>query len=256
MLKTPFDATPQLDSTLALATMDEWWALTATYKDHRRPSHALLKEHGYLRLFQLLEQLEPERALEFGHGFNHSLLSRFQDSIEMHGVDDYQALPYFPPRDEWETYYDQHIRANCKACTLHRGLLGGDGLDVEPGSFDVIVSVSVLEELPREELERVLAHAARLLRPGGRSVFAGTFDVQINRLEILDHFHSALRAAGFEVPPAQEWVRPTVGDNVLLESPTTVMMTYYMGQGERDRRFAGHWGTAWFCLKLADRANG
>jgi len=232
---------------LSYGTMDEWWTLTGRYEEYRRPTHMLLKEYGYMKLFELMDERKPGRVLEFGHGFHHILMSRYQDQCEMHGIDDFQAIDYFPPKDEWERYYETYIRDNCPRCTLHRGLLGDPSVDLDDNSFDVIASVSVLEELPGPELHAVLSHASRLLKPGG--VLAGSYDFCTERVDVLEGFIGTLRKCGFDAP-AKGWTPdpPQERHNVLIESPSTVMMTYYMSQGE-NRQYRGHWSTLWFCFE-------
>jgi SAM-dependent methyltransferase len=43
-------------------------------------------------------------------------------------------------------------------------------VELEPGSFDVIYSISVVEHIPPEELQRSMERIGQLLRPGGRFV--------------------------------------------------------------------------------------
>src|SRR5207237_5096475 len=56
-------------------------------------------------------------------------------------------------------------------CFLHEAPL-------EPGSFDRIFSISVLEHIPAEELPEIMKCAYRLLKPGG--FFVITLDLFLN----------------------------------------------------------------------------
>lgn len=233
---------------LELATMNEWWRLNQRYPEYRKPSHAMLKDYGYMKLMDLVDEVQPRRLLEFGHGFNSTLLARCQHTCEVFALDDYQGLPYFPPREDWEQMYDEYIRKPCPNATLVRGLLGGDNdlPSLEPGSFDLIASVSVLEELPREAFMPVISHAARLLAPGG--LFAGTFDVMLKWPNSINPMVEAVRAVGLEMTtPAQNRLAADFNE-LLIESPSTVMLTYQMAEGDA-RKFNGHWSSAWFIAR-------
>jgi SAM-dependent methyltransferase len=237
---------------LRFATMDEWWRLTARRPDYRRESHHLLKDYGYLKLIDCVEQTRPSRLLEFGHGFNDTILRRFQDECEVYGIDDYQALPYFPGRAEWEAMYEERLVDPCPRAHLVRGLLGdGDVPELEEGTFDLIASISVLEELDEEAVARVIGHAERLLAPGG--LFVGTFDVPLYAPGHTGRLTRSVDASGLQYvePPAIE----STGDfnALLIESPTVVMLTYQMADGD-ERTFRGHWGSVWFVLQKPDES--
>ena len=227
--------------------MDEWWRLTAQWPEYRRESQHLLKDFGYLKLIDCVERAQPGRLLEFGHGFNNTILKRFQDRCEVFGLDDFQALPYFPDRDQWEAWYEEHLVGPCPGANLVRGLLGADDVpELEDGSFDLICSISVLEELDRETVARVVEHAERLLAPGG--VFVGTIDVPLYALGHTERLTRAVDGSGLEFrePPAVETLENF--NTLLIENPTVVMLTYQMADGE-DRTFRGHWGSAWFVVE-------
>lgn len=227
---------------LELATMDEWWRLTGRYPSFRRHTHALLKEYGYMRLMDLFDTVRPSRALEFGHGFNATLLEHAQSMCEMHALDDDQQLVYFPSGDEWQDLYDKSIAAVCDGCHLHRGLLGSGDHGLEPGSFDLIASVSVLEELEPSVLGRVVADCADLLAPGGR--LTGTFDLMLKYPKLLANLTDACTDAGLVIPEPPntdglDW------NATLIECPSVVMCTYQMGQPD-NRAYSGHWTACWF----------
>ncbi len=233
---------------LEFATMTEWWRLTGRYPEYRRYSHALLKEYGYMRLMDLFDTVRPKRALEFGHGFNATLLEHGQGMCEMHGIDDDHGLVYFPSGEEWESLYAKSVASVCTGSVLHRGLLGGGNHDLEEGSFDVIASVSVLEELDPDVLDEVVADCARLLAPGGR--LAGTYDLLLSEPTRLCRFTDACEKAGLVIPKALtlddvDW------NAALLECPSVVMCTYQMGQEEEGREYDGHWTASWFVAQKA-----
>lgn len=223
--------------------MNEWWRLCTRYPQFKRHTHALLKEYGYMRLMDLFDAAQPKRALEFGHGFNPTLLQHGQAICEMHGIDDDQQLVYFPSGSDWQELYDEHIAPACTSCTLHRGLLGSGDHSIKPGSMDIIASVSVLEELEPDILDAVVADCASLLAPGGR--LAGTFDLMLSQPDRLRRLSESCAKAGLTLPDPPstdelDW------NATLLESPSVVMCTYQMGQPDEGRAYSGHWTAAWF----------
>src|SRR5690349_2731131 len=64
------DRGPQM---LHIPSVEEWWRLTDKYPEFRQPSNLTLKEYGYMKLFELIEEHRPERVLEYGHGFSGKL---------------------------------------------------------------------------------------------------------------------------------------------------------------------------------------
>lgn len=225
--------------------MDEWWRLTRRYPAFRRITPTTLKDFGYLKLFDLLDEAPRARVLEFGHGFNAAALERFQDTHDMHGLDDFQEKPYFPTaRDDWDAAYERDIAGPCPRATLRRGLLG-QPLDLPEASFDVIASVSVLEEVTPEAQATIIDHAATLLAPGGR--FVGTIDVALRRPEPVATLIAAIQHAGLELDAAAPTSEDLVErfNTLILEDPCVVMTAYQITQGE-DRRYFGQVGTAWF----------
>jgi hypothetical protein len=98
------------------------------------------------------EHADAMEILEFGHGFNATLFERYDATRRVWGVDNWQGLHYFPSDPlEWEARFEREVRSKAPNCTFVKGLLGSDNLpELAEGSFDVICSVSVLEEVPSE----------------------------------------------------------------------------------------------------------
>ena len=229
---------------MSIPSVDEWFGLSLKYREFHRPSHAVLKDYGYMAIMAYLDaRPELRRILEFGHGFNSTIFRRYNSDREVWGLDDFQDLPYFTARDrrEWEAEFDREVRAQAPGCTFRRGLLGSDGnIDLPRSYFDAICSVSVLEEIPVKTLSVVLQHAARLLRPGG--VLIGTHDLIADQPPRIFQYAKAHAAAGLELETTH---RPGLRANsMLLESPTAAMLYYQEDQGDT-RIFLGHWTTIW-----------
>ena len=223
--------------------VDDWFQLSLRYRDYHRPSHSVLKDYGYMAIQEHLDaRPQLRRVLEFGHGFNSTIFRRYGTEREVWGIDECQGFPYFTTdRNEWEAKFDREVRAHAPNCTFRRGILGGEsGADLPDAYFDVICSVSVLEELPIPAVSSVLSHAARLLKPGG--VLIGTHDLIADQPVRIAQYAKAHATAGLVLEtPYSGRLRQ---NSLLLESPTAAMIYYQGNQGE-DRKFLGHWTTIW-----------
>jgi SAM-dependent methyltransferase len=164
------------------------------------------------------------------------------------GVDDWQDLPYFPPEGTWIEQYQREVVQKCGKAKLVRGLLGrpeSPAASVLPpdGSFDLVCSVSVLEEAPLVDAVPVLPHAYRLLRPGGALVNSNDLCLGTRGgrtpLELMQEYVGAHRHVGFSLEFPE--IDIDMG-RLLLENPTTAMLHYQHDEGE-NRRFWGQWTT-------------
>jgi hypothetical protein len=168
-----------------------------------------------------------------------ALLLAFQDTCEMWGVDDWQGLHYFPPQAEWEKQYEQHVVSKCKKTHLVRGLLGEKPPPELPQNyFDLICSVSVVEEVPLEQLLVILKSLRRYVKPGGMIV--NTHDWLLTDPGRYTGLIEAHETAGFSLGVKPGPPPPFDTNELLLENSTTVMNYYQQCDGE-SRRFRGHW---------------
>jgi hypothetical protein len=138
---------------LKIPTVDDWYRLSLKYRQFHRVSNEVLKDYGYMAIMDYLDSHAANNILEFGHGWNPTLFERYGKVRNIWGVDDYQGLAYFgtTDRDAWEKRFDDEVRSKAPRCTFVRGLLGGSpGADLPDNYFDVVCSVSVLEEVPIE----------------------------------------------------------------------------------------------------------
>ena len=124
--------------------------------------------------------------------------------------------------------------------------VGGDRVPEDDGSFDFVISNSVLEHI--EDLEPVLAEAARLLRAGGRFAFTvpsagfhgclrGALWPNARRDAYLRDLDK--RLAHCRYPTAQDWEAMLAGHGLKLEG-----IKYYLSEAEVRRwetlsRFTG-----------------
>ena len=212
-----------------------------------------------MMLFELIERHRPKRILEFGHGFCSTLFEHCESrDVEVWGVDDHMDLPYFPPRDEWHATYKAQLLDRLPNTKLVLGQLGtrADTRRSLPlGYFDMICSVSVLEEIAsRETIVSILSHAHALLAQGG--VLANTHDIVLGdptrpKLQ-LDCEHEA----GFRhhLSDRENVILSAPSDYVpwykaLLENPTQAMLCYNVGEDERT--YSGHWSTLFSSVQKA-----
>jgi len=234
---------------LRVPAVDDWWRLTRGFPDYRKASHSVLKDYGYMELMALVGDrgLADRRAaiLEYGHGFNPALFAAFHARCHMTGVDDDMGLAYFPSGESWDAKRKERLLDPFPDVRFVRGLLGGP-LDVREGSQDLVCSVSVMEELDPATTARVVEHAHRLLVPGG--LFAGTIDFCVTGADRYFNLMQLLASSGFDFrfDPA----RPPNANpyTILVENPTAVMTMYMQAAGE-DRRYQGHWTTAFFVAR-------
>jgi SAM-dependent methyltransferase len=236
---------------LHIPSVEEWWRLTEKYPEFRKPSNLTLKEYGYMRLFELIEEQRPRRVLEFGHGFSSTLFEYCsRHGIEVWGVDDHMNLPYFPPKEVWHARYKQMLRDPFPDAKLILGQLGTrpDTMAELPNSyFDLVCSVSVLEEIGDEGVAlAILKHAAALLKPDG--VLANTHDIVFENPRRSKMLVGWLRAAGFDVELTDREMEILEGSSryvpmskALLENPTQAMLCYNLG--DAGRVYSGHWST-------------
>ncbi len=224
-------------------SVDDWFELTKLYPEFQRPSDTSLKDYGYMEVFRFLDaRPSAGRILEFGHGFNPALFVRYGSDRETWGVDDFQSLHYFSQdRDAWERTFAEQMTQRCPPqCRFVRGLLSDGAPDSLPeGYFDVVCSVSVLEEMPLEAVAPIVRRAASLLKPGGFLI--GTHDFCEAMLDRLPLYVDLQRGAGLKIDlPAM----PTFDQKTLIENPTVVMTAYQMETPASQRKYWGHWTTA------------
>ena len=228
---------------LKIPTVDHWYRLSLKYRQFHQVGNSVLKDYGYMAIMDYLDSHDGNNILEFGHGFNAALFEQYGKARIVWGVDDYQGLAYFdtPDRDAWEKRFDQEVRSKAPECTFRRGLLGGSrSADLPDNYFDVVCSVSVLEELPIEAVCDILKHAARLLKPGGALI--GTYDLLTAVPERIGEDVAAHAAAALDLPI--ETLAPEINNKTLIENPTVVMIQYQMNEPET-RKYWGHFATIW-----------
>ena len=184
------------------------------------------------------------RVLEIGHGFSPDLMLRFQSKHEVWGVDENQGLHYFDS-SKWEENYQANIVNTCPHVKLVRGLVGSTEFpaDLPVGYFDVVYSISILEEVTVPVLRAIVRSASELLRPGGWLI--GTHDLKgavlPDRLKAYFDFH---RECGLDLGDIPDPASVTVDwEYALIEHPAMVMLAYQMATPEETRKYWGHWTT-------------
>ncbi len=213
----------------------------AHFPEYRQPSITPLKQYGYMEVMSEILKYNSEevRVLEFGHMFCNDLLLKFQDKVEMWGIDDVGNEPYIPQGEEWERHYRFNITEPCKNARLVRGYLGRDLNLLPMNYFNFVCSVSVYDNIPHEAWTGVTRHAFDLLKPGGR--FINSLDYPMKHQDsAIERFLSTQREAGFEVADLSP---PPEADQRLIESQFAVIHWYQMAEPEQGRTYAGNYGT-------------
>lgn len=236
-----------------IPTVDDWFALYRTYgSDLEVEQKDPLKTFGVMKCVDFVlnnvERNSGGRVLEFGHGFNHRIMSYLSKGYEVWGCDEDQHLDYFSAHD-WEEKYQEDIVDKCEGVHLFRGLIGHDDIlkKCQLSYFDVICSVSVLEELTQEQVAPILAQSWQLLKKGGW--FIGTFDIHMKNIGLnIPPFLAQLTRHRLDVGQmpsdlSLDWMK------LLLESPVKVMLVYQMHQPPEERVYDGHWATMFFAAQ-------
>lgn len=238
-----------------MPTVDDWWTLCRRYTQLKKFSLTPLKDYGYMALFELLGETGACRILEFGHGLNVSedlnLFEQFKDR-ELWGVDDDQALPYFSSGDAWTQQYESNVLRRFPWVKFRRALLGTDRAraHLPVGHFDVVCSISVLEELPLNLIPPVLDHAFELLRPGG--FFVNTHDIRLGDSQRYQEMIRLQCRAGFRLETGGAEAPVWDATYLLLENPIGVML-FYQGAQSEDRPFMGNFATMLMVAQKPER---
>jgi len=111
---------------------------------------------GFIRL--KFPNLKPKKILDLGCTIGHNTGSwkdQFPEA-EVHGID--VAAPCLRYA---------HARAQAQGREIHFHQMNAEQLDFPDASFDVVFSSMFLHELPKKGIEKIIAEAYRVLKPGG-----------------------------------------------------------------------------------------
>lgn len=120
-----------------------------------------LKQIGYLHALDQLKNKSVQSLIEVGPGFNHYFPNHLPAHIN------YTSL------DSKGFYEARMLELMAQKLTRGRtidGLLGDFSVDVPSDSFDMCVSVSVLEHVPYDRVPATCSDMWRILKPGGWAV--------------------------------------------------------------------------------------
>jgi len=111
---------------------------------------------GFIRL--KYPDLKPKKILDLGCTIGHNTGS-WKDQFpnaEVHGID--VAAPCLRYA---------HARAEAQGRAVHFHQMNAEALDFPDASFDVVFSSMFLHEIPKKGIEKIMAEAYRVLKPGG-----------------------------------------------------------------------------------------
>jgi SAM-dependent methyltransferase len=228
---------------IKIPSVEDWFNLTRIYPQFRKVSNTALKDYGYMEVFKYLDDhSEARNILEFGHGFNLELFKRYGETRNVWGADAWQGLHYFPAEAEWAKEMERQISGVPNSCTFRNCLLGAqNATDLPEAFFDVVCSISVLEEVPIEKFSSIIEHASRLLRPGG--VLIGTQDFCLAHKDRLHKCSEIQREYGLDIEDPPDPL--LIDDKTLVENPTMAMLFYQDVKLAHEQGYFGHWSTLW-----------
>jgi len=227
-----------------LATVTQWWEISRNFPLLRQQAHrGSLKALGYAHVLNQILTHKPKRLLEFGHGYGSPLFHLLDAEMEFWAIDDFVEVPYWT-REKFEENR-QKVEPRFPRIHFVRGLMGAGRNELPAGHFDMVCSVSVLEELAAEEITKVVADAARALKVGG--IFANSMDLTTRYTERVEHFFRCHCSYGFEwldssCDGSLEWNM----HEVAFEDPCYVMQVYMGYQSDEGRQWPGN-----FCTVLS-----
>lgn len=223
-----------------LARIDHWWDVSRRFPVLREPGRGVLKALGYAHVIRHLLDHRPARVLEFGHGWGSPLMEIFPSELELWGLDDHVEVPYWT-REEFvarAAYY----RGLQPGVRFVDGLMGAGRNPLPDASFDLVCSVSVLEEVEPAAITDIVADAVRLLRPGG--LFVNSMDCTTRFTERVEHFFRRQEAEGlrFLAPGSRPQLDWNIHD-VAFEDPCFVMKHYMGYQPDEGRQWPANFAT-------------
>ena len=183
-----------------LGTTDHWWPSAKKYpllSNHQNT----LKPMGYAHVSALLEQFNSQKVLEIGHGAGSLLFDIFKEGKEFWGLDDIVEDSQVKDHDlEW-------MREEYPEVKFVKGLLGTNVKELPDNYFDMVCSVSVIEHIPLDVLNRSFEETFRILKPGG--IVCHSYDVYYG--QNTKPVYDAFEYAGFK------WLKPKETMNVFWE---------------------------------------
>lgn len=235
--------------------MEDWFRLTKFFPEYRRVSNSLLKDYGYMAILEFvyknyINDGKRPVLLEFGHLFSTRILKALESKAEVWGLDDrladFENAPYLKQvmsAEQWESAYQTQVVEQLSQVTLVRGLLGNGEPPRPPlpkQHFDILCSVSVIENIPEEKWVAVFSHAFSILKPGG--VFVNTTDMPLTVVHKLRRLIEAQQIAGFVLEGDVGQILASVDLNkVIFENPTVSAIVY--GRITSSGRYQGHEST-------------
>ncbi len=148
----------------------------------------------------------------------------------------------------WENTFQQTMVPECPSVHFVHELVGDVESSLPQSHFDLIYSISALEEVSVGELRGILEAAFQLLAPGG--YLFGTHDLCFGNIERAEAFVDILQDTGYSIE-RQKGIFDVRLSHVLLEHPAVVMLIYQQNHPEDTRSYVGHWGTMFFVAQKA-----
>lgn len=181
-----------------------------------------LKSFGYMLAFREALKLRTELGrvsiLEAGIGLGAILYHKVREFADFVGVDQVG----FYSEDAFRVACDQR-----KEMRFVDGLMGDFNSAIPDSSIDLTCSISVLEHVPQDKIDSVVADLARVTKSGGR--FVHTLDVHRGKRAVWEAYKNALDNNGFKFDQPPQPIDFTV-DGLLYEPLAVVFRAYEKNQ--------------------------
>ncbi|MCE9649649.1 MAG: methyltransferase domain-containing protein [Parvibaculum sp.] len=205
-------------------TEDDLYLLAVRYPGELVPEGMTwsLKQLGNLHVVDYVEKFGLRRVLEVGAGFNFYFENHLPAWVEYTTLDD-------------AGFYDDALislaMSRRKGQTI-QGLLGQFSKNIGDGQYDACVSVSVLEHVPRKDIQDLCKDMFRVLRPGGWALHS--IDLPMTSIDEQGRIWlNEMRSAGFDIaiPEAEEKLlaRSSDAKDAFFSEPLSITMRFYGG---------------------------
>jgi SAM-dependent methyltransferase len=183
-----------------------------------------LKQMGNLFCVNKIKQTKAIQILELGAGFNLFFDRRFGKDCEYWMAD----KSGFYEDDIFEVARKRRTNTN-----YIDTFLGEFSKDLPDNYFDLVFSVSVLEHVPLEDIDKVCDDMARIVRPGG--FIAHSIDVTPGSTSKYgEKYYQCLKSSGFNLGPNHDiqWKVDTASKGQILLEPLSLVYTFHHGYKE------------------------
>lgn len=226
--------------------LKHWWPYSQKFDElmYRRANgvrKCVLKCVGYAHVMKLIEERQPKRVLEIGHGPTSPIFDYLQEQdVEIWGIDRFSNT-----ETTTQSHYTE-FRARYPNARFINAFFGTEEYDIPSDYFDLVCSVSVIEHVAIPDVGKVFGEIARVLRPGGLSahsadVFLGDREFKYQNIRAI---YAAHQETGLKwLNPVEKFAIEIDPVNVMFEDARGVMEVYLSHLPPEKRRWPGNYIT-------------